>query len=319
MFKHEAVCVDPVDKRLYLTEDIGDAGFYRFTPEAYPSLDKGLLEIAVVGPDGVVAWKAIPKPLEPPIRAQVPEYTRFKRGEGIWFDSGTVYMATTSDDRIYAYNCVTEVLDVLYDGKKLGDDAPLHEVDNVTVAPRSGDIFVSEDADDLNLCIITPEREVAPFVQVTGPQHTESEVTGPAFDPSGTRLYFSSQRGFGAGLIYEVSGPFRKASRDVIAPELRLEVPASARLRTLRKRGLLVGVRCPEAADLTVALRMGKRTLARRAIEVEEPGVERALLKLSRRGREALRGRRPKTLKVTVSAKDAAGNRRVISKTVRLR
>jgi hypothetical protein len=39
-----------------------------------------------------------------------------------------------------------------------------------------------------------------------------SEITGLAFDPSGTRLYFSSQRGpapGGAGITYEVTGPFR--------------------------------------------------------------------------------------------------------------
>jgi tricorn protease-like protein len=36
-----------------------------------------------------------------------------------------------------------------------------------------------------------------------------SELTGPAFDPSGRRLYFSSQRGVdGRGITYEVTGPF---------------------------------------------------------------------------------------------------------------
>ena len=40
--------------------------------------------------------------------------------------------------------------------------------------------------------------------------HKNSEITGPAFDPSGTRLYFSSQRGKNgsAGITYEVTGPF---------------------------------------------------------------------------------------------------------------
>ena len=39
----------------------------------------------------------------------------------------------------------------------------------------------------------------------------ESELAGSAFDPSGTRLYFSSQRGDGSGITYEMSGPFRRA------------------------------------------------------------------------------------------------------------
>ena len=41
-----------------------------------------------------------------------------------------------------------------------------------------------------------------------------SELAGPAFDPSGRRLYFSSQRGFdGRGITYEVRGPFRSRRR----------------------------------------------------------------------------------------------------------
>ncbi len=48
-FKHEAACVDPVEGRLYLTEDLGDGGLYRFTPTAYPDLSAGVLEIATVG------------------------------------------------------------------------------------------------------------------------------------------------------------------------------------------------------------------------------------------------------------------------------
>ena len=40
--------------------------------------------------------------------------------------------------------------------------------------------------------------------QVTGTEG--SEITGPAFSPDGTRLYFSSQRD--PGRTYEVTGPF---------------------------------------------------------------------------------------------------------------
>jgi uncharacterized protein len=40
--------------------------------------------------------------------------------------------------------------------------------------------------------------------------HEGSEITGPAFDPSGTRLYFSSQRSPTSGTTYEVTGPFHE-------------------------------------------------------------------------------------------------------------
>ncbi|HYH62408.1 MAG TPA: alkaline phosphatase PhoX, partial [Solirubrobacterales bacterium] len=105
---------------------------------------------------------------------------------------------------------------------------PLLNVDNITVASKSGDLFVCEDnggEDPFDIALITPQvdratgRPKAPkvsrFCKLTGPQHGDpgtplaSEVTGVCFNPAEDRLYFSSQRGFVAGVTYEVSGPFR--------------------------------------------------------------------------------------------------------------
>ena len=41
-----------------------------------------------------------------------------------------------------------------------------------------------------------------------GPPAPGTELTGPAFDPSGTRLYFSSQRS--PGVTYEVTGDWAR-------------------------------------------------------------------------------------------------------------
>jgi secreted PhoX family phosphatase len=49
-----------------------------------------------------------------------------------------------------------------------------------------------------------PDQQAVPVVEFTGV--TGSEVTGPAFSPDGTRLYFSSQRN--PGRTYEVTGPW---------------------------------------------------------------------------------------------------------------
>ena len=48
------------------------------------------------------------------------------------------------------------------------------------------------------------------FMSLKDGSYKKSEITGPAFDPSGTRLYFSSQRGKNGfnGITYEVTGPF---------------------------------------------------------------------------------------------------------------
>jgi hypothetical protein len=61
----------------------------------------------------------------------------------------------------------------------------------------------------LQLVAITTNGNIEPVIQIVG--HDGSEVTGPAFDPSGTRLYFSSQRGEpdrGEGVTFEIAGPF---------------------------------------------------------------------------------------------------------------
>jgi hypothetical protein len=48
------------------------------------------------------------------------------------------------------------------------------------------------------------------MLQLVG--HNISEITGPAFSPDGSRLYFSSQRGktgrIEDGVTFEITGPF---------------------------------------------------------------------------------------------------------------
>jgi len=46
-FDHESACVDPAGRRVYLSEDDVNGGFYRFTPASWPSLAAGRLEVAV--------------------------------------------------------------------------------------------------------------------------------------------------------------------------------------------------------------------------------------------------------------------------------
>ena len=215
IFKHEAAAVDRRGKRVYLTEDLVDGCLYRFTPRRWPSLAHGKLEVAVVRASGSVRWREVPDPAarSTPTREQVPGATRFLRGEGIWFDSGTVYVATTADNKVHAYDTRRRRVDVIYDGSARANP-PLTGVDNITVS-RAGDLYVCEDngQDDLDLGLITPRRRVARFLTATGPDHKGSELTGVTFSPSGRRLYVSSQRYKGAGAIFEISGPFRTARR----------------------------------------------------------------------------------------------------------
>ena len=228
-FSHEAVAVDPDDQKLYLTEDQtqeeGD-GFYRFTPDSYPDLTAGVLEAAVRAEDGSVTWVEI-NPLLPVVGTDRNGATAFDGAEGVWYDSGHVYFTTKEDNKVWDLDVAAQRIDVLYDGNALGDSAPLSGVDNITMS-EAGDLYVCEDGGNLEIVMITREREVAPFLrlpnQVSGaPQEGGTELAGVAFDPSGTRLYFSSQRaipeGFsvpeglpGPGITYEITGPFRTAA-----------------------------------------------------------------------------------------------------------
>lgn len=218
VFKHEAAAVDPHGRRIYLTEDLMDGGLYRFTPTRWHDLSDGLLEIATVGRGGAVSWREVPDPGARRVdtRRQVRGSTCFKRAEGIWHDDGLVYVSTTGDSRVYAYDVARERIDVIYDALAPGEPAPLMRVDQLT-ANHAGEVFVCEDiaTNEIDIGLIDRAGRVSKFLSVTGPDHVGSELTGVTFDPSGTRMYFSSQRAFGKdgmpgpGAIYEVSGPFR--------------------------------------------------------------------------------------------------------------
>jgi hypothetical protein len=317
-FKHEAVCVDPGGKRLYLTEDVGDGGFYRFTPDNYPDCSVGRLEIASVAADGGVRWTRIPDPsaATTPTRKQV-AMTQFKRGEGTWFDGGIVYVATTSDNKIHAYDPATETIEVIYD-QAVGP-GPLTGVDNVTAAP-SGDIYVCEDngTNELDIGILTPEGVVGRFLTATGPQHEQSELTGVCFDPSGKRMYFGAQRSLGGpGALFEVTGPFR--GRKGAGPGPGGTTPAGLRLRAhaghtaaidrFRRIGMAAEITASHDVDAVakVVARLDGRlvTLARTKTALTAGEAKRIRLVPSRAKGDLLSGRTDVTAFVTISAKHA--------------
>ena len=222
IFKHEAAAVDRRARRVYMTEDLIDGGLYRYTPKRWPDLSAGLLEIARVGGGGAVEWVELPDPsaVRERTRRQVPGSTRFKRGEGIWLAGHTLYVSTTADDRVHAYDIKRRHVRVVYDGLA-SKSAPLLRVDQMT-GSRVGEVFVCEDiaTEEIDIGLIERDGSVSRFLSLTGPQHKGSEATGVVFDPSGSRMYFSSQRAFptsdqlpGPGAIYEITGPFRGRAR----------------------------------------------------------------------------------------------------------
>ncbi|MDV6342246.1 DUF839 domain-containing protein [Nitrosomonas sp. Is24] len=216
VFRHEAVAVDTQNKQLYLTEDQPDGCLYRYTAHALdaggnPGLDEGMLEVAEVtdGRIGAVRWHTLPDPqaVSIPTRKQVANSTRFDGGEGIWYHQGIVYFSTKGDDRVWAYDVQRQHLSIVYNAA-LYPRPVLTGVDNIT-GNAAGDLLIAEDKGDMQIIVLAAGK-ILPLLQLAG--HDRSEVTGPAFSPDGSRLYFSSQRGKTGraedGMTFEISGPF---------------------------------------------------------------------------------------------------------------
>lgn len=228
-FNHEAVAVDEIGQRVYLTEDRRDGLFYRMTPTSYPDLSTGVMEAAeILDPAGQgpiaagqtrpLAWHTVPEPNpanggvnsvthtpleERATRYQAPNATVIDGGEGCWINAGReVYFSSKGDHRVYKVDVRNDTITLVYE--LASSSMPeLSNPDNVYAGPN-GDVYVAEDPGNLQIVALTPSGGVVPIVEVTG--QTGTEITGPALDPSGTRLYFSSQRN--PGTTYEVTGPF---------------------------------------------------------------------------------------------------------------
>ena len=231
---HGSVAVDPLGGHCYMTEAHRDGRLYRFRmldeSASGAALADGLLEAMVVDPDGGVSWIPVPDPsgTVAPTRVQAADGFVTPMGGGVWVHDGSLLFTTALDDRVHAVDLANQRHWILWDGS--GHRQPLVGIGDLTVAPASGDLFVAEDRGDMELVQIGIEGLVAPFCRMVGDDHRLSAVTGPCFDPSGTRLYISSLRGRGEALVrdvveaidwgdgvegrhvgvtYEVSGPFR--------------------------------------------------------------------------------------------------------------
>ena len=214
-FKHEAVAYDPVHYKMYLTEDTSNGRLYRFSPfkppiNGVPQVDAGCLEVATWNQaTTLLSWSEVPNPNpvsgQAPTRLQVPGSTVFNGGEGIWYHDGLVYFTTKGDNKVWELDTVADSLRVVY-SPETADIPLLTGVDNVMVSP-GGQVLVAEDGGDMQLVVLEFPNRARPLLQIENQDN--SEICGPDFDPSGTRLYLSSQRGSnGNGITYEISGPF---------------------------------------------------------------------------------------------------------------
>jgi hypothetical protein len=208
MFRHEMAAADATRQVVYLSEDEPDGLLYRFRPRTWGDLSEGDLEaLAVSSTDGATSWvpvRGIGTPGRTPTRYDAPGATAFPGAEGIVVDGDILYIATKGDNRVSRVDLAQSRLTLYWEGP------PVKGPDNIAVHADTGNLFVCEDGDDMQVVLITPDGHADPFLQFVG--HDGSEVTGAAFDPTGTRLIVNSQRAptpptFEGG-TYMISGPF---------------------------------------------------------------------------------------------------------------
>ena len=208
LFRHEAAAADPTRRVVYLSEDEPDGLLYRFRPRTWGDLSEGDLEaLAVSLADGAISWvpvRGIGEPGRTPTRYDAPGATALPGGEGIVVDGDILYLATKGDNRISRLDLERSRLTKYWEGP------PVEGPDNLAVHDDTGNLFVCEDGGNMELVLITPDGHADPFLRFV--HQDGSEVTGAAFDPTGTRLIVNSQRAPTPptfdGCTYMISGPF---------------------------------------------------------------------------------------------------------------
>ncbi len=341
-FAHEAVAVDPVEGLLFLSEDKPDGNFYRFVPRDYPSLSAGVLQAAELTASGRIVWHNVPDPsgATTTTRSQVRAATKFRGGEGLWYAEGIVYFTTKGDKKVWSYNVRTNRMEVLFDAVK-APNASLNAVDNVTVSP-TGDVLICEDGGNLEIGLITPDRQVSPLLRLPGPAHSGSELCGVVFNPAGDRLYFTSQRAqtllpvknaAGSGMVFEVSGPFdqprgrRRApvygppagearpngplnpAGDDDDPGVRVSVAKKISRGGLTGRGLAVKVAVDEPSRTTITLTTTSLAKPRRVDGIRRPVRSRlasASLRSEQAGTQSVRLRPSKRVRRSLGKRNRA-------------
>ncbi len=159
----------------------------------------------------------------------------------------------------------------------------------------------------------------------------QSEITGVCFDPSGQRMYFSSQRA-GPGALYEVSGPFRldrpggaiatNASTPV-GSAIGVEVASKAALALLTGAGLPIALTLDSPAKVKAKLIEAKpkggakpKVIAKASAQLGRGRGQLRVKVKGRKPRQELRQRR-RPLKAVLEVKiGGAKTRRTIKLTV---
>lgn len=219
---HEAVAIDPETYIAYLTEDRSDGCLYRMVPTSMDSPFEGQLQaMKIVGEDAAeladgrevgdrwsVEWVNLDDPSSPDDTLRDEGVALgaaiVKRGEGIWYHDGVVYICSTSggpfaNGQIFKLTLATQELELI---AQPADADILDMPDNICVAPW-GEVYMSEDGGgDQYIRFLDADGNVQDFARNA---LSDSELAGVCFSPDGKALFINIQKNH---RTYMITGPF---------------------------------------------------------------------------------------------------------------
>lgn len=233
-FVHEAIAVDAKTGIVYLTEDRGTAGLYRFLPKRKGKLAEGgqLQMLAVAdkrqldlrtgqknGQSYAVTWVNINDP-DPANADASSVYSQglslgaatFARLEGIWYGGDSLFFTATSGGD----NRLGQVWQYTQQGKDKGTlkllfespgEAVLDMPDNLCVSPRGALVLCEDGKNEQFLRGLTRQGQIFDLARNVMPEN--SELAGAAFSPDGKTLFFNIQR---PGVTIALWGPWERGA-----------------------------------------------------------------------------------------------------------
>jgi secreted PhoX family phosphatase len=256
-FAHEAVDIDPETGFLYLTEDNFDfpSGFYRYRAPQNPMTakrltDGGTLEMLKIAgrPNAVldkgqtpgvtygVEWVRIddPDPTFAPgttnnqaivavgDQGRAKGAATFSRLEGIFYDSGKIYLVSTQGGdtpagepppagygvgfgQLLVYDTRRSTLTLLFESPSR---TVLELPDNLCISPRKCALLCEDGPVENFLRGVTPEGEIFDFAFNAIAGRQQEEFAGSTFTPDGKVLFVNIQAS--SGLTFAIWGPWKR-------------------------------------------------------------------------------------------------------------
>ena len=258
-FAHEAVDIDPATGFLYLTEDNFDfpSGFFRYRAPQNPMTakrltDGGTLEMLKIegrnnavldkgqtpGVTYGVEWVKIadPDPTFAPgttnnqaiqavgAQGRAKGAAIFSRLEGIFYDSGKVYLVSTQGGdtpagepppagygdgygQLWAYDTRRATLTLLFESPSR---TVLELPDNLCISPQKSSLLCEDGPVENYLRGVTPAWEIFDFARNAIPRREGEEFAGATFAPDGKVLFVNIQAS--SGVTFAIWGPWKRGA-----------------------------------------------------------------------------------------------------------